>query len=111
MAVGLGALAAHGLKASLAPTLLSAFQTGVQYQMYHALALLGISALLLKNHLLWLTRAALCFMVGTLLFSGSLYALALGGPHWLGPITPVGGVAYLCGWLCICVAAWQITTR
>jgi|SRR5690606_19300717 len=111
MAVGLGAIAAHGLKASLTPALLSAFQTGVQYQMYHALALLGIAALLYKDHLPWLTRAAICFMVGTLLFSGSLYALALGGPHWLGPITPVGGVAFLCGWLCLGVAAWQVTTR
>lgn len=111
MAVGLGALTAHGLKASLTPALLSAFQTGVQYQMYHALALLGVAALLNKDYFPWLTRAAVFFMVGTLLFSGSLYALALGGPHWLGPITPVGGVAFLCGWLCLSVAAWQVTTR
>lgn len=111
IAVGLGAFAAHGLKGKLEPALLSAFQTGVHYQMYHALALLGIAAFMQREKTPWLNRSAVCFMVGTVLFSGSLYALALGGPRWMGPITPAGGVAFLCGWLCLGAAAWHIKIR
>lgn len=110
-AVGLGAFAAHGLKAKLEPALLNAFQTGVQYQMYHALALLGITALLHLQRNSWLVRSAALFVLGTLLFSGSLYLLALGGPRWLGPITPLGGLSFLCGWLCLVAAAWQVKLR
>lgn len=110
-AVGLGAFAAHGLKAKLEPALLSAFQTGVHYQMYHALALIGIGALLHMQRNPWLIRGAALFVVGTFLFSGSLYLLALGGPRWLGPITPLGGLSFLCGWLCLVAAAWQVKLR
>lgn len=110
-AVGLGAFAAHGLKAQLAPTMLNAFQTGVHYQMYHALALIGISALLHWQRNPWLVRSACLFILGTFLFSGSLYLLALGGPRWLGPITPLGGLSFLCGWLCLVAAAWQVKLR
>lgn len=107
LAVALGAFAAHGLRASLEPRLLQVFQTGVQYQMYHALALLGVVALLSYRSHRWLAMAGWCFIAGTLLFSGSLYILALGGPRWLGPITPIGGFFFLAGWSSIFVAAWQ----
>ncbi len=108
-AVGLGAFAAHGLKARLAPEMLAVFQTGVQYQMYHALALLGLAALLrMVGHNIWLQTGGILFIIGTLLFSGSLYGLALGGPRLLGPITPLGGVCFLLGWLSLLVAAIKL---
>lgn len=110
LAVGLGAFAAHGLKARLAPELLTTFQTGVHYQMYHALALIGVIVLIkLYGQQNWLQSAAFLFIIGTLLFSGSLYGLALGGPsHWLGPITPMGGLCFLLGWLSLLVAALRL---
>ena len=105
VAVALGAFAAHGLKARLAPDLLAVFETGVRYQMYHALALLAAAWAVGK----WPGNAASAggwlFVAGTLLFSGSLYALSLGGPRWLGPVTPLGGLAFLAGWACLAWAA------
>ena len=105
VAVALGAFAAHGLKARLAPDLLAVFETGVRYQMYHALALLGAAWAVGK----WPGGAASAggwlFVAGTLLFSGSLYALSLGGQRWLGPVTPLGGLAFLAGWACLAWAA------
>ncbi|HVP08330.1 MAG TPA: DUF423 domain-containing protein [Burkholderiales bacterium] len=103
LAVALGAFAAHGLKSSLTPELLAAFETGVRYQMYHALALLAAGWAQTR----WPGAAVLAggwlFVAGTLLFSGSLYALSLTGEKWLGAVTPVGGLAFLAGWLCL---AW-----
>lgn len=108
-AVGLGAFAAHGLKARLAPEMLAIFQTGVQYQMYHALALLGVAALIkLYGHNTLLQTGGILFIIGTLFFSGSLYGLALGGPRFLGPITPLGGLCFLMGWMAIFIAALKI---
>lgn len=107
-AVGLGAFAAHSLRERLEPALLAAFQTGVQYQMYHALALIGLAALLkVVGAQPWLQAAGWLFVAGILLFSGSLYGLALGGPRWLGPITPLGGLMFLLGWLALTVAAFR----
>lgn len=111
LAVGLGAFAAHGLKPRLDPALLSAFQTGVTYQMYHALALVGIAVLTSREPNPWLKAAGYCFMIGTLTFSGSLYGLAIGGPRWLGPITPLGGLAFLSGWLCLLVASRKLALK
>lgn len=105
IAVALGAFAAHGLKGKLAPELLGAFQTGAQYQMYHALALLALGLWLRQGSNAWLRCACGLFIVGTLLFSGSLYALALTGLGLFGPITPLGGVCLLLGWLCLLLAA------
>ncbi len=106
IAVGLGAFAAHGLKARLSVEALSAFQTGVQYQMYHALALLAVAVLLrVLGHSWALAASGWLFVAGILFFSGSLYALALGGPRWLGPVTPLGGLCFLLGWLALTVAA------
>lgn len=108
-AVGLGAFAAHGLKARLASESLLAFQTGVQYQMYHALVLIGI-ALIGKTfgQSGALTASGWLLIVGMVLFSGSLYILALGGPRWVGPITPLGGLCLLLGWLALLVEAVRI---
>jgi uncharacterized membrane protein YgdD (TMEM256/DUF423 family) len=102
LAVVLGAFGAHGLKARLSPELMSAYQTGVQYHFYHTAALLAC-ALLLRSGLVHpaLNVAAYSYIVGMIIFSGSLYALAITGQRWWGMITPLGGVAYLIGWLAL----------
>lgn len=107
LSVMLGAFAAHGLKSKLSASMLDVFQTGVQYQMLHSLAII----LLVVLHRLWpnqwLVWSAMAMSVGILLFSGSLYALALTQVKWFGPITPLGGVCFIAGWICLCVAASQ----
>ena len=97
-AVAAGAFGAHGLRARLEPDLLAVFETGARYQMYHALALIGVGLAASRWPSPALLGAGILFLVGTLLFSGSLYALALSGTRWLGAITPIGGVAWLIGW-------------
>ena len=105
LAVGLGAFAAHGLKARLPEDLLAIFQTGVQYQMYHALALFGVGLLCLHYQESALLKASgWAFLAGIIIFSGSLYILSLSGVRWLGAITPIGGVAFLTGWLLLTAA-------
>ena len=96
LAVVLGAFGAHGLKSLLTPQQLNTFEIGVRYQMYHALALLLLPALSITST--WGNRVAFCFVVGTVLFSGSLYALSVSGVKWFGPITPVGGMFFIVGW-------------
>jgi uncharacterized membrane protein YgdD (TMEM256/DUF423 family) len=103
--VALGAFGAHGLRSRLSADMLAVFETGVRYQMYHALAILivGLVAARLDG---WLIRAAgWLFTAGIVLFSGSLYALALSGVTSLGAVTPIGGLAFLAGWACLVVAA------
>jgi uncharacterized membrane protein YgdD (TMEM256/DUF423 family) len=108
--VAIGAFGAHGLHAFLLERGMSnAWETGVRYHLLHAVALLAVA--------LWLRHTgpgsvhtcarwtARCWTVGVLLFSGSLYGIALGGPRWLGPVTPVGGLALLAGWFCLIAAA------
>lgn len=107
LAVGLGAFAAHGLKDHLDAAALQTFETGVRYQMYHALALCLCGAIGLHGRATG--RAALAFAAGIALFCGSLYGLALGGPRWLGPVTPFGGVAFLVGWVLLAVAVGRRT--
>ncbi|HJR50260.1 MAG TPA: DUF423 domain-containing protein [Gemmatimonadales bacterium] len=104
-AVGAGAFGAHALRARLTPDLLAVFETGARYQMYHALALLAAAWAVPHWPGPWPVRAGWLFLLGTLLFSGSLYTLALTGLRWLGAITPFGGVALLAGWLCLLLAA------
>jgi uncharacterized membrane protein YgdD (TMEM256/DUF423 family) len=99
VAVLLGAFAAHGLRSRLTPDQLAVFETGVRYQMFHALAL-GLCALLGRTGAR-LRVAPWCFLAGTVLFSGSLYALALDAARWLGAVTPFGGVAFVAGWLAL----------
>jgi uncharacterized membrane protein YgdD (TMEM256/DUF423 family) len=105
LGVALGAFGAHGLRARLSPEMLAVFETGVRYQMYHALAiiLVGLIAARLDG---WLIRAAgWSFSVGIVLFSGSLYSLAISGITILGAITPFGGLAFLVGWTFLIAAA------
>lgn len=113
LAVALGAFGAHGLRARLAADLLATFETGVRYQMYHALALLAVGwAVTRWTRSAFPTYAGWLFVAGTVLFSFSLYLLALGalgahGVRWLGAITPLGGVAFVAGWMCLALAAWR----
>lgn len=108
LSVVLGAFAAHGLKSRLADNLLNAFQTGVTYQMYHALALILVVILArLMPHTLWNWSAGL-FLAGILCFSGSLYALALTGIKWFGPITPLGGLFFIMGWVVFVAAILKV---
>jgi uncharacterized membrane protein YgdD (TMEM256/DUF423 family) len=102
LGVTLGAFAAHGLRNRLSPDMLGVFETGVRYQMYHVFALLIVSAAIgqIGNARL-LVLAGWFFFAGILLFSGSLYALALTGTGILGAITPVGGLLFLIGWGCL----------
>ena len=101
LAVAAGAFGAHGLRSRLSDELLAAFETGARYQMYHALALLAVA----WAHARWpggaVSVAGWLFVAGTVVFSGSLYLLALTGQRWLGAVTPVGGVAFLLGWLAL----------
>lgn len=106
LSVALGAFAAHSLKASLTPALLSSFQTAAQYQMYHALALVLVSFLIKQNtSSTWLNASGWLFVVGIVLFCGSLYALALTESRIFGPITPLGGLCFLLGWASLFIAA------
>ena len=107
LAVITGAFAAHGLKAVLDAQQLALFETASRYQMYHALALLVVGVMLTNPQFSrsLLKLAALAFILGIILFSGSLYLLALVGVSWLGTITPLGGIVLLSGWLIMMVAA------
>ncbi|MBD1867135.1 DUF423 domain-containing protein [Cyanobacteria bacterium FACHB-471] len=108
--VAAGAFASHALKEKLNDRALEIFETGARYQMYHALALLFVTLLLLRaetNQSL-LTASGIAFVVGVAIFSGSLYALSLSGIKWLGAITPLGGVAFLIGWGCLAIASWGL---
>jgi uncharacterized membrane protein YgdD (TMEM256/DUF423 family) len=108
LSVALGAFAAHLLKDRLEASLLANFETGVRYQMYHALALLAIAWAINRWPDTGLpVLAGWLFVAGTIFFSASLYALALSGVRWLGAITPVGGVAFVAGWLCLLLTAWR----
>jgi uncharacterized membrane protein YgdD (TMEM256/DUF423 family) len=105
MSVGAGAFGAHALRTRLSPELLAVFETGARYQMYHALGLFAAAWAVTRWPGPWAVRAGWLFVVGTLLFSGSLYALALSGLRWLGAVTPFGGVAFLAGWVCLVLAS------
>ncbi|KJY80323.1 DUF423 domain-containing protein [Vibrio nigripulchritudo] len=111
-AVMLGTFAAHGLKKILSDYLIGVFETGVQYQFVHMLALILVAILLQRNlgekAQKGLRFAAICFIIGILCFSGSLYALALTGIKWFGPITPFGGVMFIVGWVSFTIAALRI---
>lgn len=107
VAVLAGAFGAHALKSRLAVDLLAVFETGARYQMYHALALVLVGALASRAAASRpLEAAGWCFVAGTVLFSGSLYALALTGVRKLGAVTPLGGLAFLVGWAALALHAF-----
>jgi uncharacterized membrane protein YgdD (TMEM256/DUF423 family) len=105
IAVAAGAFGAHALRARLSPEMLAVFETGARYQMYHALGLMAAAWAAARWPGPLPQAAGWMFLAGTVLFSGSLYALALSGVRWLGAITPLGGVAFLAGWICLALAA------
>jgi uncharacterized membrane protein YgdD (TMEM256/DUF423 family) len=112
LAVALGAFGAHGLEGiTKDEKILHGFQTGVQYQMYHAFALLAVAVLFDKLPVNWMKWAGMCFIAGIIFFSGSLYLLTFfkiresNAVSFLGPVTPVGGLSFIAGWLCLAVAA------
>ena len=106
LGVAAGAFGAHGLRNRLSPDMLGVFETAVRYQMYHVFALL-ITAVIIGRvgDARLLSIAGWSFIAGVVLFSGSLYALALTGLSNLGAITPVGGLAFLIGWACLAIFA------
>ncbi len=108
MAVVIGAFGAHGLKNRVAEDLMAVYQTGVQYHFYHTFALLFTGVLLQQYpQAVLLNWSGWLFVVGVLVFSGSLYVLALTGVKWLGAITPIGGVAFIAGWLILALAVYR----
>ncbi|GMU38643.1 MAG: DUF423 domain-containing protein [Phycisphaerae bacterium] len=105
LAVAAGAFGAHALKTRLAADRLEVFETAARYQMYHALALLGVAWIAARAPSRWTTASGAAFLVGTAIFSGSLYVYALGGGRVFAMVTPVGGVALLAGWALLWSAA------
>jgi uncharacterized membrane protein YgdD (TMEM256/DUF423 family) len=109
LSVALGALAAHGLEGRLSSHMLKVFLKGVDYQGFHGLALLITGVLLLSYPAARLLHwSAILFLSGILLFSGSLYLLALTGMHFWGFVTPFGGMAFLVGWVMLGMGAWRL---
>ena len=121
-AVALGAFGAHGLKKVVSPSMLTVYQTGVQYQFIHTLALLALSLFMLtsvakseamKGVMSKMKWSANLMLVGIVLFSGSLYTMTFmsvsgGFPAWLGPITPIGGLTFIMAWFLIAYAAFKL---
>jgi uncharacterized membrane protein YgdD (TMEM256/DUF423 family) len=107
LAVAAGAFGAHGLRARVTPEMLAVFETGARYHMYHALALLAAGWAAERWPGTATTAAGWLFVVGTVVFSGSLYAMVLTGHRWLGAVTPIGGVAFLAGWAALAVAGMR----
>jgi uncharacterized membrane protein YgdD (TMEM256/DUF423 family) len=110
LGVAAGAFGAHGLKSRISAEMLSVFEVGVRYQMYHAFALITVAYLQAKWPSSIVTVGGWLFVIGTILFSGSLYFMSVGGVKWLGAITPIGGLSFLAGWICMMVAAFHITS-
>lgn len=106
LAVAFGAFGAHALRGRLTPELLAVFETGVRYQMYHALAIIAVGLMMARSGGWLFSTAAWLFTAGIVFFSGSLYVLALTGITTFGAITPIGGLLFLAGWGCLLVAAF-----
>lgn len=104
-AVSLGAFGAHGLKKIITPDMLSVYQTGVQYQFYHALGLLGVAFIAHVNSTKLVNMAGNLMFTGVMIFSGSLYLLVILNIKWLGAITPIGGVLMVISWVLL---AWAV---
>ncbi len=105
LAVGLGAFGAHALRDRLSSDMLTIFEVGVRYHMYHALGLLAVAWAISRWPEKNLNAAGWAFIVGIIIFSGSLYILSITGMRWLGAITPIGGLAFLIGWA---ILVWSV---
>ncbi|MDX2481238.1 MAG: DUF423 domain-containing protein [Desulfuromusa sp.] len=105
--VAAGAFGAHVMKSRLSPEMLSVFEVGIRYQMYHAFALVTVAWVLSRWPSPMITTSGWLFVIGTILFSGSLYLLSVSGVKWLGAITPLGGLAFLAGWIFIAWGVWR----
>ena len=109
LAVALGAFGAHALKNRLDDYAMGVFQTAVQYQFYHSLALLAVGVIALSHPQAALLRSSgWLFALGIVVFSGSLYVLSFSGLRWLGAVTPIGGLAFIAGWACLAAASWTL---
>jgi uncharacterized membrane protein YgdD (TMEM256/DUF423 family) len=108
LSVACGAFGAHALRDRVEPRLLEVFETGARYEMYHALALLAVGLVVSRWPSGLATTAGWLFVAGTVLFSGSLYAMTFTGVRALGAITPIGGVCFIAGWICLGMAAAKI---
>lgn len=109
LAVALGAFGAHALRRRISAENIAIFQTGVQYQMYHSLAILAVALIRYwSTPSSWMTYAAWCFIIGIILFSGSLYLLSTTGKKVFGPITPLGGLAFLAGWVFLAIGSANV---
>ena len=109
LAVVFGAFGAHALKGKLDDQALKVFETAVQYHFYHTFALLVVGVIALNQpQTVLLKSSGWLFVIGILVFSGSLYLLSLTGVRWLGAITPLGGLALLAGWACLAATGWKL---
>jgi len=106
LGVGLGAFGAHGLKGRVEESSIAIWQTAASYQMWHALALIAVAWVISEGTSTAARVSGIAFTLGVLLFSGSLYVLVLSGQKWLGAVTPLGGLAFIVGWVSLAVALW-----
>ena len=104
LAVLFGAFGAHALKTHLSPEMMQIYKTGVEYHFYHALGLLLIGLIGYQVDSKWLHWSGILLVAGIILFSGSLYALSVSGLKTLGAITPIGGLSFVAGWICLIIA-------
>ncbi len=107
LAVITGAFGAHALKAKLADDMMQVYKTGVEYHFYHALGLLLVGILSVQFPSVLISWSGICLAMGIILFSGSLYVIALTGIRCLGAITPLGGISFIAGWLLLFFAIWK----
>jgi len=109
MALGvlLGAFGAHALKTRLTPEMMQIYQIGVEYQFYHAIGLLFTGIIGFQINSKWVSRSAIFLGIGIILFSGSLYLIALSGIKAIGAITPIGGLLFVAGWISLAIGVWK----
>ena len=107
LGVLLGAFGAHGLRARVTPEMLAVFETGVRYHLVHGLALLAVAWAAGRWPSGLITAAGWLFVIGVIIFSGSLYVLSITGIRWLGAITPIGGLCFTVGWLVLAIGAMR----
>jgi uncharacterized membrane protein YgdD (TMEM256/DUF423 family) len=107
LAVAIGAFGAHGLKSHLSDEMMQVYKTGVEYHFYHALGLLLVGLLAISIPSAFLNWSAICLTLGVVLFSGSLYLLAITGIKWLGAVTPLGGLSFIAGWVLLFLGIWK----